>query len=429
MKPLFPFLFLNLFISHFSFSQQSREDIYTNVVLYQNRSELEKDLRERVIAKTFSTPLDSNTEYKYETACEAISQFQFATTDVEQGFANLFERYDSLEYETKKSFLEAVYAVQPKKYFTEIQKVIGKETDPKLFSICAAYLFRYDPSINNSNVLKIDLVEKFPGYDTINILQELVNYLSYHYQQMHHSTPDIVQLFKYQKSTGQKIIYSFQRWNRDYPGIAIVQNANGSFVKDANGRLLIFQQLARSGSDLPYFITNGSTPQGIYSIQGTEISHNNFIGPTPNIQLIIPFENKWEKYFHEDEWNPANDSLKMYLQLLPAGWKNYSPMMEAWNAGKIGRTEIIAHGTTIDPEYFKDKPYYPLTPTEGCLCAKELWNITTGHLLMSEQFNLVSAFQSTTGNKGLLYVINIDNQQGAVTREQVEQWVRKFEKK
>jgi hypothetical protein len=27
---------------------------------------------------------------------------------------------------------------------------------------------------------------------------------------------------------------------------------------------MVFQQLARSGSDLPYFITNGSTPQGIF---------------------------------------------------------------------------------------------------------------------------------------------------------------------
>jgi hypothetical protein len=429
MKSLLLFLFLALFIAHFSFSQQSREDIYTNVVLYQKRTELEKDLRERVIAKTFSTPLDSNTEYKYETACEAISQFQFVSPEVEQGFTNLFVRYDSLEYETKKSFLEAVFAVHPKKYVTDIQKILDKETNPKLFAICAVYLFRCDASVNSSNNLKISLVERFPGYDTINILPELINYLSYHDQQVRHATPDIVQLFKYQKTTGQKIIYSFQRWNRDYPGVAIVQNANGRFVKDASGRLLIFQQLARSGSDLPYFITNGSTPQGIYSIQGTEISHNNFIGPTPNIQLIIPFEDKWEKYFHKEEWIATNDSLQMYLQQLPAGWRNYLPMREAWNAGKIGRTAIIAHGTTIDPEYFKDKPYYPLTPTEGCLCAKELWNVTTGHLLMSEQFNLVSAFQSTTGNKGLLYVINIDNQQDPVTREQIESWVRSFEKK
>ena len=99
-------------------------------------------------------------------------------------------------------------------------------------------------------------------------------------------------------------------------------------------------------------------------------------------------------------------------------------MTEAFYAGKIGRTEIIAHGTTIDPEYFKDKPYYPLTPTLGCLCAKELWNVTTGKLLVSEQFNLYSAFLSTPGNKGYLIVVNLDDQQKAVTREEIEKKIK-----
>jgi hypothetical protein len=426
MKPSLILIFISFFFLHFSFAQTKREDIYTDVVLYQKRTALEKDLRERIIAKTFSTPIDSNTEYKYELACNAVSQFLFDTPEVEQGFANLFASYDSLQYETKKAFLEAVYAVFPKKYFNDMQKILEKETNPKLFAMCAVYLYRNNESVDYSNSLKISMTEKFAGYDTINILQELVNYLSYHNQFVHQSTPDIVQLFKHQKKTGQKIIYSFQRWNRDYSGIAIVQNANGNFVKDANGRLLIFEQLARSGSDLPYFITNGSTPQGVYSIQGTDVAHNNFIGPTPNIQLIMPFENTWEKYFH-DQWDPTQDSLLLYRQQFPDSWRKYLPMMEAWNAGKIGRTEIIAHGTTIDPEYFKDKPFYPLTPTEGCLCAKELWNVTSGHLLMSEQFNLVSAFQSTAGNKGLLYVINVDDQQKTLSRQEVESWVKKFE--
>jgi len=102
-------------------------------------------------------------------------------------------------------------------------------------------------------------------------------------------------------------------------------------------------------------------------------------------------------------------------------------MMEAWGAGKIGRTAVIAHGTALDPEYFKGKPFYPLTPSQGCLCAKELWNVTTGKLLMSEQFNLVSAFLSGVGNKGYLYVINLDNQQKAVSRLEVEALVKKFE--
>ena len=426
MKKLFLLVVIISAISDFSFAQLKREDIYTDFVLYQKRVSLEKDLRERIIAKTFSLPPDSNTEYKYASACDAITQFLFANADVEKGFRKLFSYYDTLEYDTKRSFLEALYAVYPNAFKENVQTIIEKENDARLFSMCAVYLYRCDTSVNNANSLKIKMVEKFPGYDTLSILAELEKYLNYHNALIQKKIPDIIELFKSQQTTKRKIIYSFQRYNRDYPGIAIVQNAGGSFVKNANGRLLIFEQLARSGSDLPYFITNGSTPQGIYSIQGTNVSHNNFIGPTPTLRLILPFENKWEKYFQQD-WDSTQDSLMLYKKLFPSNWRDFEPMMEAWDAGKIGRTAIIAHGTAIDPEYFKDKPFYPLTPSQGCLCAKEIWNITSGRLLMSEQFNLVSAFQSAPGNKGYLYVINLDNQQKAVSRSEIEILVKKFE--
>src|SRR5215475_10353278 len=95
-------------------AQPKKEDIYSDFVLYQKRNLLEKDLRERLIGKTFSLPLDSNTEYKYETACDAISQFLFANDNVKKGFSKLFAGYDALEYDTRKSLLEAVYAVYPK---------------------------------------------------------------------------------------------------------------------------------------------------------------------------------------------------------------------------------------------------------------------------------------------------------------------------
>jgi hypothetical protein len=124
----------------------------------------------------------------------------------------------------------------------------------------------------------------------------------------------------------------------------------------------------------------------------------------------------------------AIDSLRLYLELLPPGWRDYASMREAWSAGRIGRTEIIAHGTTIDPEYFKDKPFYPLTPTMGCLCARELWNPTSGHPLVSEQLGLVNAWMSTPAKKGYLYVINVDDQRRPVSRAEVEAWITKWEK-
>jgi hypothetical protein len=426
MKHLLLLLAGGFLIHHPCFSQSRRQDIYTEFALYQKRKALEKDLRERIVAKTFSSPPDSNSMYQYESACDAIAQFQLSGPEIEHGLTQLSDFYDSLDYYTKRAFLEAAYAVYPKKFNQHIKEIIEKENNPKLFSMCAVYLYRIDSSVDNTNFLKIKMVEQFPGYDTIPILKALGEYLNNHHIWIHQPVPDPVYLFRHQRSTGQKIIYSFQRWNRDYPGLAIVQNADGHFVKDANGKLLVFEQLARSGSDLPYFITNGSTPQGVYSIQGTDVSKLGFIGPTPNIQLIMPYESSWNNYFHEQR-DPAPDSLLLYRQLLPPEWRDHAPMMEVWNAGKIGRTEIIAHGSTIDPEYFKDKPYYPLTPTQGCLCAKELWNPTSGHLLVSEQFNLVSAFQSTPGSQGYLYVVNIDDQQKPVGRQEIEAWVKRFE--
>jgi hypothetical protein len=418
---------LSLYISISAFSQSKRDELYTDFVLYPKRALLEKDLHERIIGHSFAMPLDSNTEYKYESACHAVSQFLFATPEVVHGFTNLFAGYDLLSYDTKSAFLEAVYAVGKKDYATLMQAILDRETDSRLFSLTAVYLFRCDGSTDHANTLKIQMAEKFPGYDTVPILHELENYLSYHRAYMAANTPGIAGLFAWRGagSGGLKTIYSFQRWARDYPGLALIQNADGGFVRDAQGRVQLFRQLARSGSDLPYFIRNGSTPQGIYSIRGLGVSHINFIGPTPNIQLILPNEEGWDRYFHLAD--STADSLTRYRDLLPPGWREYMPMMEAWTAGKIGRTEIIAHGTTIDPEYFSDRPFYPLTPTMGCLCAKELWNPTSGHLLVSEQFNLVSAFESTPGDKGYLLVIDVDDQRKPVSREEVEEWIKQYE--
>ncbi|RYY22176.1 MAG: hypothetical protein EOO04_16415 [Chitinophagaceae bacterium] len=409
--------------------QGNSQDIYSDYVLFQKRARLDHDLRENIVARSFHEKLDSNNEHKFESACLAVSQFLFDGPVIKSGFDQLFNEYNWLQTDTRRAFLEAVYAVYPNDYSDNIRSLFINESDPLLFAMAAAYLLRNDGTTEKRNDLKITMVEKFPGYDSIYVLAELERYINNFHtgNRNHKKSPDLRLLFEHQKMVGRKIVYSLQRWNRDYPGMAIIQHANGRFARDANGRLLVFQQLARSASDLPYFITNGSTPQGIFSLQGTAVSRINWIGPTPNLQMVMPFESSWDKYFHQP-LVPDQDSLLMYKQLLPPSWRNYLPMMETWYAGKTGRSEIIAHGTTIDPEYYAGKPFYPLTPTMGCLCAREQWNVTTGKLLLSEQYGLASAYSSSPGRNGYLYVVNLDDQQKAVTREEVEHWVRTFER-
>jgi hypothetical protein len=59
----------------------------------------------------------------------------------------------------------------------------------------------------------------------------------------------------------------------------------------------------------------------------------------------------------------------------------------------------------------------------GCLSAKEIWNPTSGHPLVSEQNNLVNAFLSTPGKQGFLFVINVDDQRKPVSRGEIESWL------
>jgi hypothetical protein len=422
MKVLF-ILFL-VAVAGRGWTQTRLEDIHTDFVLYNKRVALEKDLRERVVAKHFAEPLDSNSEDGYLSGLWAIEQFLFDGPEVRAGFVRLFAGYDSLQRDTRLALLEAVYAVEPERYRQEMAAVLSREKDPKLFSLAAVYLYRADSSVAQVDSLKIAMVERFPTYDSVAVLRALFDYLG---AGRPGTTPSIAELMGMGKELESKVIYSFQRWDRDYPGLAIVQYADGSFSRNAEGRLAVFQQLARSGPGVSYFLTNGNTPQGVFSITGTDVSHTNFIGPTPNLQLLMPGEGKWTDYFH-DTTQVADDSLQRYLALLPAGWRAYGPMKEAFAAGLIGRTEIIAHGTTIDPEYYKGRPFYPLTPTMGCLCAKELWNPTSGHPLVSEQNNLVNAFLAVPGRTGWLVVVNIDDRREPVSRAEVEEFVRNYEK-
>ncbi|NCI48133.1 hypothetical protein [Sediminibacterium soli] len=415
---------LCLFAATVSFAQFLPEQIHSDFVLNQRRLAFDKNMRERTINGAFAQPLDSNTEDSYREACWAISQFLLASPQIEKGFRTLFDQYTALDISTRKALIEAVYGVYPSLFLQTIQQLIRTETDPKLFAMQAVYLYRADSSAFSANTIRQQLYQRFPLYATIPILSALDSYLQNQPALRKTPRPNLAGLFSYNRQNGIKAVYSFQRWNRDWPGLAIVQLEDGNFASDSEGRLLMFRQLARSASNLPFFITNGSTPQGIYSIQGTGVSHNHLIGPTPNLQLILPGETD-SLYWH-GVYDSLQSPLVNYLALLPPSWRSYAPMMEAYTAGHIGRTEIIAHGTTIDPDYYKDKPYYPLTPTMGCLCAPELWSRSAGTIIQSEQLRLANAFVSTPGTTGYLFVINLDNRQQAVEKAEIETLVNDY---
>lgn len=397
--------------------------IRSTFVLQTQRENLKRSLHLVTIYQSFTLPLNKETEYRYQSAFWAISQFMVYNDTVAKGFRKVINAYDdSLDNETRRSFLEAIYAVHPPGYEEPMMSIGMKEKDPRLFAMAQLFLFTMYPPLRGKVILAVEKrYRQDPGND---LLEELTSYLKEY--SIKKEYPPIRDLFTHEQNQKIKTVYSFQQWNRDYPGIAVIQLEDGKFARDAAGKLITIQQLARSASSLPYFITNGNTPQGIYRISGIDTSSNNFIGPTPNLQMIMPHEMYWKDFFSAsaDTTIPIN----AYQELLPPSWKDYFPMYESYQAGKIGRTEIIAHGTTIDPAFFAGKPYYPISPTLGCLCAKEIWDPATGQLKESEQLRLANTFMQTPGTSGYMFVINYFNKSRPLTREDIEPIVDAFEK-
>ena len=261
----------------------------------------------------------------------------------------------------------------------------------------------------------LDLMrQKFPESATSPMLVQLALRLEKPFVERVKDRPALVDLLRQKLPGDAPVVFSFQRCSRDYPGLAVVRKPDGTFLRRADGSVFSVAQLARAMSNCPGYLTNGNTPQGIFSIQGIGSSGNTFIGPSPTLTTTLPMEASVAEYFHDTARGSEQWSKDLYKALLPPSWQGYEPIYEAYGAGEVGRGSIICHGTTIYPEFYKGKPYYPNTPSMGCLCTLEMWSPVDGHCVYSDQQSLVDAYSSFETKKGYLVVIELDNEQRPV---------------
>lgn len=392
---------------------------FSNAALKSERETFFTKTINQTILKNLSLTLNDSTESNYREAFWAMELIQFKNDFTDSVIANCFINLSDRSLEFQRAFLEIIYSLYQNQFTAEIKSISESTANPKLFAMCLSYLK------NSNNDLKLMLsnyLNKYPDMteDPIIVMLKIdINMHSF-------SIPPLLDLFKsdYQNKI---VVFSIQRSNRDYPGLVVIKKPDGKFLLDESGEIFNVSQLARAITDLPGYITNGNTPQGIFSIQSIDSSKNIFIGPTPNLQIVLPFEVNPEKYFH----NNTSDSLwnmSQYRNLLPDSWENYFPIYESYYAGKAGRNEIIAHGTTINPEYYKNKSYYPFTPSLGCLTTREIWSNKNGRLIESDQIKFMNAFNNAGSGKGFFIVVNIDDQQSVVTLAELKSFIKVAEK-
>ena len=307
----------------------------------------------------------------------------------------------------QRAVLSAAFTMYARESAPMLLPLIDRIATPREFAIISYAILKAGDTAETRAMLRAKLVARFPDWHNEGRLMALEHVLGVDGPSERKMRPPLIDLLAHPYRAGLPVIFSFQRPDRNHPGLAMVRGVDGKFVRNADGGYFNIAHLALALSNLPGTITNGNTPQGLFTIVGAGTATNPWIGPTPYLHSKIPKEATLAEYEHaniDGEWNTAR-----YESFLPPSWRGYFPFKEAWHAGLAGRDDMLLHGTTINPEYYRNNPYYPGTPSAGCLVAMEYWSKSDGRLMHSDQLTLAKAFTSGGSDQGYLVVVELDD--------------------
>lgn len=410
-------LLLFFVLISFSLSAQTHinpDRLYAPYTLKSSREKFDSEMASKIKALCQSKSTIGN-EYIWLTGLDAVLTTYNRTQEVESQIEIGLKSFRNNSYKLNYALLETANALFPNRFSIEVNQILENTKILKLAAAAANYLIQND----KSDSLKMFIAEKievgFSNFKNDPIYKSLI----YNFKNAdNEKKPPLADLLNHDFQNGKTIVYSIQRKDRTYPGITIIKNADGKFLRNPDSSLFYIQHLCRSLSNFPSYLKNGNTPQGIYSLIGSYVSPTETIGPTPNFLLRSPFEVKTSIYYHgkqtSSKWIKSD-----YTNLLPESWQNYFSIYGAWEAGQIGRKLIVSHGTTDDISYYKNEIFYPFSPTKGCMSAIEIWN-DEGRLIRSDQVKIMNKFLAMDQLYGFFVVVEIDNQKKPVTQEEIE---------
>lgn len=391
----------------------SQDNLFARFTTRENKEKIHRNLVNHTIQYNLSLPLNDTTEARWEDAFGALELLLLRNSTIDKKITEAIINISQRSPGFQRSLLELAYTNYPSEFRSQVSALLQETIDVKNFAMCAEYLLRNADS-STIEMVEETFVRKFPDLEADPILIMLAEHIS----NIKFPEPSFIEnkyfpdILSKDFLPGHVILYSFQRKDRDYPGMVLIRKREGKFIRDEFNNLFSVPQLARSISGLPAYLTNGNTPQGIFKMQGFGVSTSIFIGPSPNIQLSMPGESTIRNFLGDGSIVDSTWTKEQYEKLIPRRLQNYTALYQSYYAGLAGRTEIISHGTTIDPEYYKGKPYYPHTPTQGCLSTKEIWD---GRRMESNQKILIEALLRAGGATGYCVVIELDDQKKPVS--------------
>lgn len=349
------------------------------------------------IDSVFQQLPNKNNEKAYESAFWATELMLRKSEKAKSNLKYALQNFSLFSDNFKRLILQNVYSLYPVEFIHEMDSLQNTERKDKCFCIMSNYLIR-----ENSQKREICLENMKHSFPAWNENPILTAFIIEHSNQLPLTNKQEEDLIAFRKTKKEATIFVYVKKDRDIPAIAMILDRFGHFLKEKNDTLKI-RLLARSITNMSGYLTNGNTPTGVFSVQGFGFSDNVFIGKTPTINTVLPYEINLTEFSHgkmNNEW-----SLEAYNRFFPESWQSFTGKNMAYYAGKAGRSEIIIHGTTIDTDFYKEQRYYPFTPSLGCLCTLERWDDKTGNMIESEQKKLVEALKENKIEKAFMYVI------------------------
>ncbi len=203
-------------------------------------------------------------------------------------------------------------------------------------------------------------------------------------------------------------LYMFCRTQRKHPCLFLLRDRQHRPVRESNGTLWTQPTLAASARDIPSHQRNGNTPAGIHLINGVMPSADQQTSFGKFRRMILDFV-------------PASTGEARQKELLPDSSKEASWWRPNVVARNVGRSLFRIHGTgklNLDPV----APWFPFMRTSGCIASREN---TYGDLEFKDQrrildaamsaMALTPAYENETALKGILFVIEIDDEAKPVT--------------
>lgn len=387
-----------------------------------SRAKESHNLVKNSINKNLSRVLNNTNEEYWIDAFIAIELTGYRSAFVDNRIKLAFDSIEKRSIVFQRALLEMAYANYKGRFLDVAEKLMRKTTDSKIFAMAAEHYLAANADANAWNKVVQYFSKRADKDDQVAFYYGLLTGLISGYSAKKDSAWLITNLKD--AVPGHTLLISIQRKNRDYPGLALVRDRNGNFITTSNGEIFSVPQLARSLSNLPFYLTSGNTPQGFFRMNGFDISKSMAIGPTTNIQLLMPYETSPSHFLSDGSVGDSTWSEDLYKKLIPDALREYLPLYESFFASKAGRTEIIAHGSTVNPNYYINQPYFPLTPTEGCLCTKEIWSESDGKRVESDQQKLVNALKKAGGASGYCIVVELDDKQKPVSVNEVLSYLK-----